>query len=220
MARLHLDLGKPVVAADGTRVGTVDRLVLDATTRELEQIIIHQGRFLTRDRIVELPLIERIDPDGTVHLSVPAAAVDRLPEFIEANFIVPPDEDLASLPDDWADRAKTEASILYALGGAYGGLIEPTPMPAPVVETVSNLGEDAVIVDEGTHVVDRDGNEIGTVDEIVYDEDGNVAGFVVRAGFLFHHDVQVPAAWVESVTTDRVQLRVTAEEAEQAGTQG
>lgn len=225
MERTHLDLGKPVVAADGKRVGTVDRLVLDANSKELRQFIVRQGTLLTKDRIIDRPVIDRIDPDGTVHLNVSSEMVDQFPEFYEANFIIPQEEDLTWLPHAWVSGQPIEGAILYPAGGSFGqgydpqaGVIEAAPLDPPVVETESNLSTDTVLIDEGTSVVDRNGDKIGTVDEIVYDEDGNVVGFVVKAGFIFHHDVRIPADWVESVTTDSVQLTMTAEEAEQAGT--
>src|SRR5690606_26671170 len=130
----------------------------------------------------------------TVHLNVSSETVDQSPEFFEANFIIPQEEDLAWLPHAWVASQGTGAPILY--GGEYGqgydpntGLIETAPLDPPVVETESNLRDDTVVIDEGTNVVDRSGDKIGTVDEIVYDEDGTVAGFVVKAGFILHHDI-------------------------------
>lgn len=95
---MQIQLGKPVVSKDGKQVGRVDRIALDYETREVKQIVVHQGVLLTHDRLVDRELIDRVDEDGTVHLALTAAEVDRLPEFVEAEFIVPTEEDVRGLP--------------------------------------------------------------------------------------------------------------------------
>ncbi len=220
---MEIELGKPVVSKDGDKVGTVDRLVLDADTKEIRQFLMKQGAILTEDRIVDMPLVARVDPDGTVHLDISTAMVNELPPFARERYIEPTDEQLEGIPIGWSGAA-TGAPLLLGptyLGEGYdprGPYMEPAPMNPPVVETETNLREDSIVIGEGTDVVGRDGDKVGTVDEVIYDEDGNVAGFVVKAGTLFHHDVRIPADWVEAVTSDTVRLRVTADEAErQAG---
>ena len=221
---MDLELGKPVVSSDGEKVGSVDRLVFDANTRELRQIIVHQGTFLTRDRIVDRPMIDHVDDDGTVHLDATASVVDQLPEFVEANFLIPAEDELRWFPHAWVNSGGgVGAPILYGpgeLGQGYdqhGGLFEPAPLNPPTEEVRSNIGEDTVTLDRGTNVVDRDGEKIGTVDDVIYDEDGAIAGFVVKAGLLFHHDLRIPAEWVESMSPASVRLKVSADEAEGAG---
>lgn len=221
---MKIELGSPVVAADGEQVGAVDRLVFNASSKEIRQLIIHQGTFLTHDRILDLPLVERIEADGTVRLTIPASKVDELPEFVEARFIIPQEDELRWLPHAWLGAQGTGAPLLFAPGpetgkgyDPHGGLMEAAPINPPEVEMESPLREDTIILDAGTNVVDRNGEKVGTVDDIIYDEAGAITGFVVKAGWIFHHDVHIPARWVESMTTDSVQLSVSAEEAEGSG---
>lgn len=221
---MDLELGKPVVSSDGQQIGKVDRLVFDANTRELRQIIVHQGAFLSKDRIVDRPMIEMVDADGTVHLNATAQMVEQLPEFVEANFIIPQEDQLRWFPHAWVNSGGgVGAPILFGPGvvgqgyDAHGGLFEAAPLDPPVEEVRSNLREDSVVLDRGTNVVDRDGEKIGTVDDVIYDENGAIAGFVVKAGFLFHHDVRIPAEWVDSMDPASVRLKVSADEAEGAG---
>ncbi|HUY98782.1 MAG TPA: PRC-barrel domain-containing protein [Thermomicrobiaceae bacterium] len=221
---MDLELGKTVVSSDGEKVGRVDRLVFDANTKELRQFIVHQGTFLTSDRIVDRPMIDHVDDDGTVHLNAPAAVVEQQPEFVVAEFLIPTEDELRWFPHAWVNSGGgVGAPILYGpgeLGQGYdqhGGLFEPAPLNPPQEEVRSNLAEDSVMLDRGTNVVDRDGEKVGTVEDVIYDENGAIAGFVVKAGFLFHHDVRIPADLVESMSPASVRLKVSADEAESAG---
>ncbi|HET9016683.1 MAG TPA: PRC-barrel domain-containing protein [Thermomicrobiaceae bacterium] len=222
---MNLELGKPVFSSDGERVGSVDRLVFDANSKDLRQIIVHQGTFLTQDRIVARQMVERVDDDGSVHLNATADVVNQQPEFVVADFLIPNEEELRWYPHAWVNSGGgVGAPILYGpgvIGQGYDpnvSLVEPAPVMAPEEEVRSNLPPDSVMLDRGTNVVDRDGDKIGTVDEVIYDEDGGIAGFVVKAGMIFHHDVRIPARLVESMTPASVRLKVSAAEAEESGT--
>ncbi|MCM8749614.1 PRC-barrel domain-containing protein [Thermomicrobiaceae bacterium CFH 74404] len=230
---MQIELGKPVVSKDGERVGRVDRIALDYDTREVEQIIVHQGVLLTRDRIVDRDLIERVEDDGTVRLAITAAEVERLPEFVEAEFVRPTEEDLRSLPYVLPGvPVATGATILWTSAAtrrsgseqpyqefdpASGPLIGPAVAPDTPLEARSNLPEDTLLIGRGTDVLDREGEKLGRVEEVETNEDGEVVAFVVRAGLLLHHDIRVPIDWVSSVTSEEVHLRLSAQEIESQG---
>ncbi len=233
---MQIELGKPVVSKDGERVGRVDRIALDYDTREVKQVIVHQGVLLTRDRIVDRDLIERVDPDGTVRLTVTAAEVERLPEFVEAEFIHPTEDDLRSLPYLlpgipgatgpailWAPPAPRQPAAelpYHEFDPATSGLFSPAVPPEAVLEVESNLPADALLLSRGTNVLDREGEKVGVVDEVETNEDGEVVAFVVRAGVLFHRDVRVPIDWVSSITEEAVHLRLSADEVRALGQSG
>lgn len=233
---MQIELGKPVVSKDSERVGRVDRIALDYDTHEVKQIIVHQGILLTRDRIVDRDLIERVEDDGTVRLAITAAEVERLPEFVEAEFIRPTEEDLRSLPYILPGiPGATGAAILWAppadrqpiaerpyqeFDPASGPLLGPAAPPETTIEVESNLPEDALLISHGTDVIDREGEKLGIVEEVETNEDGEVVAIVVRAGLLFHHDIRVPIDWVSSITEEAVHLRLSADEVEALGQAG
>mgnify|MGYP000114961104 CR=1 FL=1 len=230
---MQIELGKPVVSKDGERVGRVDRIALDYDTREVEQIIVHQGVLLTRDRIVDRDLIERVEDDGTVRLAITAEEVERLPEFVEAEFVRPTEEDLRSLPSVlpgvpgaagpailWAPPADRQPGVerpYQEFDPARGPLFGPAVAPDTPLEARSNLPEDTLLIGRGTDVLDREGEKLGRVEEVETNEDGEVVAFVVRAGLLLHHDIRVPIDWVSSVTSEEVHLRLSAQEIESQG---
>ena len=65
------------------------------------------------------------------------------------------------------------------------------------------------LIERGWHVVDRDGEEVGTVDEITGDENADIFdGLSVRSG-LFSDARYVPSEQVDEITEGTVKLSVT-----------
>ncbi|HLI51176.1 MAG TPA: PRC-barrel domain-containing protein [Thermomicrobiaceae bacterium] len=224
---MDVTLGKPVVSRDGQKVGVVSRLVVDPDTEELRELMVHHGILLTKDRLVDLGLIEDVDSDGTVHLNVTAAQADRLPVFVEYEYIAHRSGDVSDgLYPIWPGPGPG-STVLVRTGHPSGGYLhstrglgEPSTIEMPPIEVQSNLSADMVAVGAGTDVVDKTGRRIGTLGELIYDNEGETQAIVVRAGLVFHHSVTVPMKQVASMTHEAICLSITAEEAELASRSG
>ncbi len=218
---MDLGLGKRVMSRDGQHVGHVDGLVLDYNTRDIESFVIRSGVLLTHDRFVSLELIDQIDPEGTVTLTVSAPDVKKLPEFVERNFVAATPDDLETMPEMRTSMGAGVLPVYFgtgsdALGFRSAGMSrEAAQRDSPGFETESNLPAQDIVIDRGTDVIASDGKKLGTVDDVIYGPDGRISGYIVRAGFLFHHDVTVPAEMIETIGEDHVRLRVTAEQLRQ-----
>jgi uncharacterized protein YrrD len=81
-----------------------------------------------------------------------------------------------------------------------------------VVEVRSGLPDAAVVLDRGTDVLASDDRKIGTVDEIIFDERGDITAFVIKAGFFTHQDITVPVERVDAITHRYVRLNVMPDE--------
>ncbi len=224
---MDLGLGKRVNSRDGQHVGNVDGFVVDYTTRDIESFVIRSGVFLKHDRFVSLELIDQIDPEGTVTLTISTPEVKTLPEFAERNFVHATPDDLTDMPEMWSGiggmgSMGVGALPVYfgtgsdALGFRSSGMSrEVAQRDAPGAESESNLPSQDIVIDRGTDVIASDGKKLGTIDDVISGPDGRITGYIVRAGFLFHHDVAIPAAMIETIGEDHVRLRVTAEELRQ-----
>jgi uncharacterized protein YrrD len=218
---VKIDLGKDVIANDGEKIGTVDRLVLDNETHNLIKFVVHKGVIFSEDRIVDIDMISKIDSDGNVHVSVASDDERSLPPFVEDTYRVADEEVTRHLDYGTYTGTAPYAPIWMAPGGA-GGTYRPGEGPffqgaeatSGTLETRSNLPEDSFTIDEGTEVVGSDGNKVGEVHELVMDEHGNPTGFVVKSGFIFTHDVEIPIEVVERMSSSHVQLNITSDEAE------
>lgn len=174
---------------DGQEIGKVDRIVYEVETMAVREFVVHKGLFFGTDRIVQRALIDHIDDEHVVHLRIASDAVDELPPFL-------PERHVAVF--------------------VSGGLRIEEPM---VLTTPGSAPRDAVVLSHRSEVYDSAGKHIGHLDEIVYGQDGIASAFIVDAGRIFTHDVYVPISAVHSVTHDRIDLEITAEEAEASSRQ-
>lgn len=216
---LDIRLGMPVRTMDGAHIGKVDRLVLDPDTRELLEIIIHQGHILTRDRIVERAYIDNTDEDGTVYLRIASFDADELPVFTAHEQIIVASADAGSMPMPGGGGTSMDMPILWRAGSGGHGTrhVSTRHYTAAVadsagIEVRSSLPENGVAVGRGTVVIDVQEKKIGTVVELFSDKDGGIIELVVQSGFMLHHDLSVPAVWIDVITHRYIKLNVTAEQ--------
>jgi len=218
---MRVDLGMDVFASDGDKVGSVDRIVVDSQTKQIHKLVVERG-FLSRDsKLVDIDMVTGSSDDG-IRLDLTSEQVNELPGYVEDTFVQIPDSDWDSLPFI-QPNAGGAGGYLYGapnLGRGYEGtrdsFFDAAPANAPVMERQSNIPETDVMISEGTDVYGSDGDKVGSVGEILVGDDGAINGFIVSKGFIFKSDVRVPIDWVESTGEDRIQLSVTAAEAEAA----
>ena len=215
---MEIELGKKVFSSDGKHVGHVDSLVIDYNTRDIQSIISRSGVMLSVDRIIPLEAVDSIDDEHDVHLSISADEVKRQQQFMEREFRVANQDETKDMPQTWL-AASGQMPLYYGVGDATLGynndstIYRTSALDAPDMEVESNLPEWEGRLDSGTDVVGSDGKKIGTVEDVDYDATGKLTGFVVKAGFLFHHDVSIPMNWIESIAADTVILNITADQA-------
>jgi uncharacterized protein YrrD len=95
--------------------------------------------------------------------------------------------------------------VLWPAGGYY---------PEPASVTV-NAPKGTVGMHEGMEVVGSDGHSLGSIEGWEVDPDSDeVTTLHVRHGFLTHTHVHIPADQIAEVEGDRVQLKLTKDEAE------
>ncbi|HVB63428.1 MAG TPA: PRC-barrel domain-containing protein [Nitrolancea sp.] len=217
---MEIHLGKKVISSDGKHVGHVDSLVIDDMTHDVQSIISRSGVMLTVDRIIPIEAVGQVDSDGNVHLTMQATEADQQQQFVDHAFRVANPDELNELPQSWMS-VTGQMPIFFGTGNATLGynndssILRSSPIDSSEMKVDSNLPEWEGLLGSGTDVVGSDGKKIGTVDDVTYSEDGKITGFMVKAGFLFHHDVRLPADWIESVVSGKVRLNVTADQAKE-----
>ncbi|MEZ4521546.1 MAG: PRC-barrel domain-containing protein [Thermomicrobiales bacterium] len=183
---MQLDLGSHVKTSDGEDIGTVSRIIFDTDKLMVREFVVHEGVLLTHDRIVHRELVDRIDDDHVVYLKMTASDADDLPAFVAEQHMPIYISDL-----HYVDTPK-------------------------IVTTPGSVPRDAVVLSHGSEVYDSADKHIGHLDEIVYDDEGVSSAFIVDSGFFFTHDVVVPVEAIKSIAHGRIDLKITADEAEAA----
>lgn len=218
---MELKLGKKVFSSDNQHVGHADGFVLDFKTREVESVIVRSGVSLVHDRVVARRLVDHVDADDTVVLTIPLDEVRLLPEFYEEEFVAASPREIGDMPIEWVGSGTGAPPVYFgARDESFGyGSGDPFyvygPVDPPSLLVEANVPERDIVVKSGTTVVASDGKTIGHVEEVGYGPDGLIDGVVVKAGFVLHHDVRVPGAWIAAVGSDHIRLSVTSDQVRQ-----
>ncbi|HVC83294.1 MAG TPA: PRC-barrel domain-containing protein [Chloroflexota bacterium] len=213
---MDIGLGMSVYTSDGQGIGSVDRLILDPDTNQVKAAVIRKGTFLPHDKEVIRELMD-ITPDGNIRLSATAAEVHSLPEFLPGAYTAPPaDYPLpAGYPSD---------SMYLPYGFNLGGLgatplgTRPENAEAREIRAAWHRQDmENAVIQEGSKVFSREGDQVGEVHQLNFDQHtGALTHLVVRRGFLFPKDTELPAALIAGVGDGAVTLSVSAAEARDA----
>jgi uncharacterized protein YrrD len=192
----HVDAGADVIGSDGEKIGTVTYVVARPPALDITDIVVGTGALLGRDIVVPTDQVDRIE-DGRVYLRLDRSGLERLPDYVDVKYETPP---TGWIPPD--GFYYPSAAVLWPAGAYY-----PQPSSVTVNAPAGTVG-----MHEGMEVESSDGHTIGSI--AGFDIEGEtVAAFVVKEGFIFHHDVRIPVGAVAGVEEGKVRLNLTKDEA-------
>jgi hypothetical protein len=186
---VNIELGADIYGNDGEKLGVVDSLVVEPGNGEIESVIVRKGLFFPTDKILPASSVTSIDGEG-VHVNLSKHDVEQLMEYMDAQYVWPPAGYYGSYGYVWPAASVYTNDLL-------------------IDEEVKERHPNAVILSEGTLVVDSDDEEIGRITEMATDEQGRVSGFRVEQGFFRHHEHYIPANLVKTADGAVVHLSVT-----------
>ena len=212
---MDIALGSEVYGSDGEYFGTAKGIVVHPQPRRATRLLIGSGPLGGNDRMADIALVTS-SADGRIVLLVDRNGAEGLPEYVKESYVHP-------------DRVQDFPVILPASGvggpvmydnpqtgsGYPGGdLFDPAPIDPPRLEVISNLLTTEVMLPKGSDVDAVDGHKVGGLDDVSLDSDGHVESIVVRAGFLFHHDLRLAPSAIDEYLDHKITLRVSKDEAE------
>jgi uncharacterized protein YrrD len=222
---MQIQLGDEVRTRDGKDVGKIDKLILDPKSHQIRAAVVRKGMLFHDDVEISLDLLE-VDRDGSVRLTCTEDQFETLPKFYEANYTTTP-------PADYTAPYNRPLGGLVWPGGGIGaypvvgapmsGYARPGELGGPRLpldrEERQILFEQDLrnaVIDEGSDVKGSDDEKIGELHSLSFDPaTGELTSFVVRQGFLFTQDHQLPADLISSVNDGVVYLSLTKDEVEQ-----
>lgn len=205
--------GATVLSADGKKTGTLERVVLDPQSRDVIAIVLRKAGDLAEDKIVPVDLIQS-GQGKTLQLRLEAGALASLEAFEEQHDVVVDEHDLVR---ELGSESPGAALYWYP---PYGGLGAPVPSPVPprpayIVRTEENIPPDTVALKTGSRVVDRSGDNVGSVEKVLTDPQANRAThLVISRGLLLKERKLVPTTWIAGVGEETVRLAVGAPQIE------
>ncbi len=205
---LHdLRAGVDVFSRDGHKLGSLHRMVLKRSDLTLTQVVVDigflrsghhlwEGGFgLDYDRVVPVEQVHAVS-DKRVELRLTAAEFKDMPEYTLEQYEGP--HDLTPDQFDISDvvvRAQQLAGFLGSTSTIW--LAERLNKPL-----------DSIDIKEGTAVWRTEPHEkLGDIMRLLLDN-GRLRAFVIRRGFLFHHDVILPVRYVSEFFDDLVHVDI------------
>jgi len=180
-----LRIGEDVLAADGSRLGKVERLVVDEGAHQVTHLIVE-------DRVVPLAEFRDAGPDGLA-TKLDRAGLEAFPRHDESSLEAP--------GEHWEPPAGYQLQNFLAVAGA---LLGNAPYLPPVHADLTP-GESASEITAGSPVW-TDDRQIGHVVEVLTDDKGKVTELVMaRQGVLGEH-VVIPLEKVIEVVGSNVQV--------------
>ena len=161
---MRIDLNAKIRTKDGHEAGKIHRVLVDPGTDRITGFVVSTRRLLGRDVIVGEDMLADASADGgTIALSLTKTELDTQPSFEEDDFVTP--------PAGWS-------------GPNLGYAIPPESFLWPEDSALADVGERSrPSIKKGDTVKDRDGDVVGSVEEIRFDEKtGDVLSFTVKAG--------------------------------------
>jgi sporulation protein YlmC with PRC-barrel domain len=194
---MHITKNQSIETADEKKVGKVDRIVIDPRDGEVTHVIASRG-LLPDERVIPVYLLEEADDRLVLDATIDP---DHLPHF-EVEHVLQLDE---------ATRRRFPAYDDPVVWHPLAGLsMTPVGAMPPVTRVERNLPDDAAALKTGADVLAFDEEKLGVVDEVITEDDNQVAALVVTSGLLGSERKLIPAHWVEQWGEDRVLLAVGA----------
>ena len=183
----QLRVGEDVLARDGSRLGTVERLVVDEGAHQVTDLVV-------RDHVVPLREFREAGPDGLA-TKLSEADLKRFPTHDAAALEAP--------GDHWQPPEGYQLHQFLAIAGA---LLGSAPYVPPVHADLTP-GEAAHEITAGSQVWAGD-RQIGHVAEQVNDEAGRLKELVMTREGILGGQVLVPLEKVIEVVGPNVQVEL------------
>ena len=198
--------GAEVFTAAGEKVGAISRIVIDAKTRDVTDLVVERGALFKDEKVIPVGLVDLENEDRIV-LRETNQTVDDFLNY-ETTYFVPVEE--AGAPYENLEAAYWYPPVNFQMQVPRAGLISTT-VPDQVPETETSIPEGRITISEGAPVISADDKHVGDVEQVIADSESNtVTHFVIGKGFLLKEHKLVPAFWVSNMEGDKLRLSVDA----------
>lgn len=196
-SKMQLQKNAAVLSADGQRIGSLNRVVVNPNNLALTDIVIRADtRVDQEERVIPVKWVAKTAPDQ-VMLGIQA-------------------EDLKAFPPFEEPRVGTEKNAEHASGENPGSLppmsgisVQPAFDEEFVTRIDQKTSQGTVAVKAGTSVMSADGKHVGTVERTVTDIPHKQAThLLVSQGRIKKRMKLIPMDWVRNVDEEAVYLLV------------
>lgn len=204
---MHFVKGADVFAAAGEKIGSISRIVIDARTQDVTDLVVERGGLFSKDeKVIPVGLID-LQNEDRIMLRETNQNVDDFLDY-ETTQYVPVGN--AGAPYENVEANYWYPSVNFQLQAPRVGLISEA-VPDEVAQTETSIPEGRIAISEGAQVLSVDDKHIGNVEQVIADSETNtVTHFVIGKGFLLKEHKLVPAFWVSKMDGDKIRLSIEA----------
>jgi len=208
---MELQLESAVVSADGVDLGKIHRIIFDPASAEVKSIVLKKGVFFARDVAVPIENVGAATAER-VELRLSREQVDNVPDFVEGDYTWPHEGWIS--PYGWP-----MGSVMWPMAfSADQGYPSGYAVPDSVIEQAKKVDIENAVVGRGSEVLASGGEKVGEVHNLVIDPASHKpSSVVVRSGFVFTEDVEIPGDLIDSYDDFKVTLNVDKRTVEQLG---
>ncbi len=213
-------IGAEVHGPDG-KLGHVERVIVDADSDRISEIVVKHGFLWGNERVVPLSHVQRSDG------SVLYVDIDE-EQFKECDGFDPgryrdPDPDYSGPPGfnresgvnfPYEQAVARGPLLFYAAGKPMG---YPGGEPVPPESEGENIGTTLPSIKAGDPILDRSFQKVGEVADFEVNEEGFPMRLVGRKGRVFRSEAELPVEWIQDLTDKGVLLNVDRSEVERLG---
>jgi len=204
---MRFEKGAEVYTPTGEKVGTITRIVIDARTQDVTDVVVERGGLLSTDeKVIPVGLVD-LENEERITLRETNQSVDEFLDY-ETTHYVPVER--AGAPYENVEATYWYPPVNFQMQMPRAGLISDA-VPDQVIQTETSIPEGRIAISEGAQVISADDKHIGNVEQVIINSDGNtVTHFVIGKGFLLREHKLVPAFWVSSMDGEKLRLSVEA----------
>jgi nucleotide-binding universal stress UspA family protein/uncharacterized protein YrrD len=197
-------IGAAVTGTDG-ELGSVHRLIVDARTNRVTDIVVSHGFALRTERVVPLEHVGRID-NGAVVLDLDADGFAGMNGFVEGHYRAP-DPDYEAPPGLDHETFLLDVAVLTGSSAGFGQPVPILGFPGGEQTSPDNLTRPALA--PGGAVLDVTEEKAGEIGELDVDPTtGKVTRLTMRHGFAGRTAVDIPITWIQELSDKGVVLNV------------
>jgi len=205
---MDVSIGTEVMGKSG-KLGEVHRVIVDARSGHVTDIVVKHGFIFETDRIVPLSHVSRVE-NGVAVVDLDEAGFEAMNGFADDRYHAP---DPSYVGPPGFDHGEFLIDSMMASGSAAGPGYGTPPMGFPGGEATSPVDMQRPAISAGTDVLDVNGAKVGEVGNIsLSPEDGRPTHITLRQGRIFHRETSLPLEWLDELSDEGVMLKVTKSE--------
>jgi uncharacterized protein YrrD len=211
---MNISTGADVMGTDG-KLGEVDRLIVDARTDQVTDLVVKHGTLFGKKRLVPLTHVTRVE-DGCVYLDLDEKGLDAMDGYAEErlgpnpDYVGPPSDDLQGT---YRGNMVFDTTVAAGAAGGLGPVGKPMGYPGGE-QLTPDLSQRPAIA-PGMAVMSADGEKVGEIGDIsIAADSGTLTRVTLKRGTLFKHETEIPVTWVRDLGHEGVLLNVPKAEVE------